>query len=157
MFIQFIKKIVVRELIIIAILCVLVFIIAARFDTLEFIVETMEIYEEYELDEFITVAIFLSFALSIFAFRRWNEATSANHKLIETNAELQDALAHINQLKNMLPICSSCKKIRDDEGNWHQLESYIHSQTGTEFSHSMCPDCMEQWYPNLKKRKASEN
>ena len=110
MFIQFIKKKVVRELMIIAILCVLVFIIAARLDTLEFIVETMGKYEEYELDEFITVTIFLSFALSIFAFRRWNEATTANHKLIETNSELQDALAHINQLKDLLPICSSCKK-----------------------------------------------
>lgn len=55
-------------------------------------------------------------------------------------------------LEGILPICSSCKKIRDDEGDWKPLESYIQSRTNAEFSHGICPDCMERLYPGLGKR-----
>ena len=47
----------------------------------------------------------------------------------------------------MLPICSACKKVRDDQGYWKQIEEYISQRSGAQFSHGLCPDCMEQLYP----------
>ncbi len=61
--------------------------------------------------------------------------------------KLQKALAEIKELKGILPICSSCKKIRDDKGYWTQIESYIHKHSNAEFSHAICPDCMKKMYP----------
>jgi hypothetical protein len=61
--------------------------------------------------------------------------------------ELQIALANVKTLKGLLPICASCKKIRDDEGYWHQVEVYIRSRSDVEFSHGICPGCVQTLYP----------
>lgn len=80
-----------------------------------------------------------------------------NNKLIESNKKLKEALSEIKQLNSFLPICASCKKIRDDKGYWNRIESYIESHTNSVFSHSMCPECNEKfyggedWYQELKK------
>jgi phosphoserine phosphatase RsbU/P len=58
--------------------------------------------------------------------------------------ELETALHEVKQLKRLLPICMYCKSIRDDKSYWHQIEEYIHSETGADFSHSICPQCMEK-------------
>ncbi|MBE7470413.1 MAG: response regulator [Anaerolineae bacterium] len=58
--------------------------------------------------------------------------------------ELEAALAQVEQLESFLPICSYCKKIRDDENYWQQLESYIETHFGTAFTHSICPDCYQK-------------
>jgi PAS domain S-box-containing protein len=63
--------------------------------------------------------------------------------------ELQEALANIKTLRGLLPICSYCKKIRDDKGYWNQIESYIRDHSGAEFTHGMCPECMKKLYPDL--------
>lgn len=63
--------------------------------------------------------------------------------------QLQDALKEIRTLSGMLPICSSCKKIRDDQGYWKQVESYISDHSDVEFSHSICPECAKKLYPDL--------
>jgi len=63
--------------------------------------------------------------------------------------ELQDALANIKTLHGLLPICSYCKKIRDDKGYWNQIESYIQDHSGAEFTHGMCPECLKKHYPDL--------
>jgi PAS domain S-box-containing protein len=60
--------------------------------------------------------------------------------------ELQDALANIRRLRGLLPICASCKKIRDDKGYWNQLETFIQEHSEAEFSHGFCPDCMKKLY-----------
>lgn len=52
-------------------------------------------------------------------------------------------------LEGILPICASCKKIRDEKGNWHQIESYIDNRTGAAFSHGLCPECAQKLYPEL--------
>jgi PAS domain S-box-containing protein len=65
--------------------------------------------------------------------------------------ELQDALARVKQLSGLLPICASCKKIRDDKGYWNQIETYIHEHSEAEFSHGICPECLEKLYPELKR------
>jgi hypothetical protein len=61
--------------------------------------------------------------------------------------ELTDALGNIKTLKGLLPICSSCKKIRDDKGYWQKVESYISEHTEAEFTHGICPDCVRRVYP----------
>jgi PAS domain S-box-containing protein len=61
--------------------------------------------------------------------------------------ELTDALAQIKTLKGLLPICSSCKKIRDDSGYWNTLEKYIMEHSEAEFTHGICPDCIRKYFP----------
>lgn len=63
--------------------------------------------------------------------------------------ELKKAISEIKQLSGLLPICSHCKKIRDDKGYWSQLESYIRDHSDAEFSHSICPDCAKKHYPEF--------
>ena len=62
--------------------------------------------------------------------------------------DLQEALARVKVLSGMLPICTSCKKIRDDKGYWNQIEVYIRDHSETEFTHSICPDCFKKLYPD---------
>jgi hypothetical protein len=67
-------------------------------------------------------------------------------KLID---ELQNALLEVKKLSGMLPICASCKKIRDDKGYWTQIEAYIREHSDAEFSHGICPECMKKLYPEF--------
>jgi len=73
--------------------------------------------------------------------------------LNRTVTELEDALDNVKQLSGLLPICASCKKIRDDRGYWTQIESYIREHSEAEFSHSICPDCVRKLYGDLGKKK----
>lgn len=61
--------------------------------------------------------------------------------------ELQEALGRVKSLSGLLPICASCKKIRDEKGHWHYLEIYIRNHTEADFSHGICPDCRRRLYP----------
>jgi PAS domain S-box-containing protein len=63
--------------------------------------------------------------------------------------KLNETLSQVKQLSGFLPICASCKKIRDDKGYWNQIESYIKDHSEAEFSHSICPDCRKKLYPDL--------
>ena len=74
------------------------------------------------------------------------EAEDERERLI---LELQDALAKVRTLTGLLPICSSCKKIRDEKGYWNQMEVYIQNHSDAEFTHSFCPDCMRHLYPEV--------
>lgn len=72
---------------------------------------------------------------------------------------LQKALSEVKTLRGFLPICSYCKKIRDDKGYWNQIESYIHKHSDAEFSHGICPDCSDKlygdqdWYIEMRKKR----
>jgi len=74
------------------------------------------------------------------------EAEIENQRLLN---ELKEALDKVKLLSGFLPICSSCKKIRDDKGYWNQIESYIGNNSEAEFSHSICPDCAKELYPDF--------
>jgi DNA-binding response OmpR family regulator len=63
------------------------------------------------------------------------------------NRLLEDQLAEIQLLQGLLPICSGCKKIKKDDGYWQGVEVYFRERAHVEFSHSMCPDCLKEWYP----------
>ncbi|MCA9933165.1 MAG: GAF domain-containing protein [Anaerolineales bacterium] len=74
------------------------------------------------------------------------QAEAERERLI---AELQSALAQVNRLSGLLPICASCKKIRDDEGYWQDVSIYIRNHSEAEFTHGICPDCMRDLYPEI--------
>jgi PAS domain S-box-containing protein len=73
-------------------------------------------------------------------------AEEERERLIE---ELQEALAKVKTLSGLLPICASCKRIRDDRGYWQQIEAYIQEHSDAEFSHSVCPECARKLYPEI--------
>ncbi len=69
--------------------------------------------------------------------------------LRKSNDELRKSLEQVKTLSGILPICANCKKIRDDKGDWQQVEVYLRQHSRAEFSHSFCPDCARTLYPNL--------
>lgn len=69
-------------------------------------------------------------------------------QLAAQNLELREALEHIKTLQGIVPICSFCKKIRDDKGFWNQVEVYVSKHSHAEFSHGICPECMVKHYPD---------
>ena len=71
------------------------------------------------------------------------------HSLRSRQHELKEALDKVKLLSGFLPICASCKKIRDDKGYWNQIEIYIRDHSEAEFSHSVCPECAKKLYPDF--------
>ncbi len=86
-------------------------------------------------------------------FRLQRELAGKNAELKRLRGELQAAQAEVKTLQGFLPICTSCKKIRDDQGYWNQIEQYFHAHTGVGFTHSICPDCLKNLYPDLYPKK----
>lgn len=80
--------------------------------------------------------IYLHYAMDITDIRR-------------TQKDLEEAVKEIKTLKGIIPICASCKNIRDDKGYWNQIESYIKEHSDADFSHSICPECAKKLYPDL--------
>ncbi len=70
----------------------------------------------------------------------------------EQNKILEKRLQEIKELRGLLPICASCKKIRNDTGYWEELEKYIRDRSNAEFTHSLCPDCIKQYYPSYYEK-----
>lgn len=76
-----------------------------------------------------------------------------HEKLLGEKKHLEQALREIKTLSGLIPICSNCKKIRDDKGYWQQVEVYVRDHSEADFSHSICPDCVEKLYPGYKSSK----
>jgi GAF domain-containing protein len=74
-------------------------------------------------------------------------------ELERSNNELQKALSEIKTLRGIVPICSKCKKIRDDKGFWQQVETYVSQHSDAFFSHAICPECVNEYYNELDKLK----
>ena len=81
-----------------------------------------------------------------------NQRKIREQDLKETVAKLRKALTENNQLKELLPICCNCKRIRNDEGYWKLLEQFFDDHAGVQFSHSVCPQCIPVLYPDYAKR-----
>ncbi|MFQ3597466.1 MAG: response regulator [Chloroherpetonaceae bacterium] len=90
-----------------------------------------------------------------------HEARRAKEKLIAEQAkllnELQTALANVKRLSGLVPICSSCKKIRDDKGYWNQLEAYLQENLQLNFTHGICPECVAMLYPQKSKPTTNQS
>jgi len=92
--------------------------------------------------------VFSSLARSEADLRGMNERLSAlSEEQQDLIDRLHEALTSIKTLKGMLPICASCKKVRDDKGYWNQIEEYVSAHSDAEFSHGICPDCVRKLYP----------
>lgn len=83
------------------------------------------------------------------SFQDITERILAEKAKVELIDHLQEALDRVNLLSGMLPICASCKKIRDDKGYWNQIETYIRDHSEAEFSHGICPECAKKLYPEF--------
>jgi CheY-like chemotaxis protein len=71
--------------------------------------------------------------------------------LAERNRVLETALGEVKKLSGLLPICANCKKIRDDQGYWHQVENYIKEHSDADFTHALCPSCLSELYPEIRR------
>jgi len=80
------------------------------------------------------------------AERRIQDTLAEKEELIR---ELTIAIDEVKTLRGFIPICAHCKKIRDDQGYWEQIEDYIGAHSEAEFSHGICPDCMKKYYPEI--------
>ena len=70
---------------------------------------------------------------------------------MEKNTRLETALAEVKTLSGLLPICASCKNIRDDKGYWNKIETYIQENSDAQFSHGICPECFKKHHPEEYK------
>lgn len=95
------------------------------------------------------VPLFVAPPIIIYYGKLLVKIVNAEERLRERAAKLEKALIEIKQLSGLLPICASCKKIRDDKGYWNQIEAYISQHSEAQFSHSVCPECAEKLYPDL--------
>jgi hypothetical protein len=137
-------------------------ILAYYIDVFEIFYQWSRGHEEWQIDEIFTAFVVLTIGLAIFSFRRWREQVSEHAELLRLMVEkekmiieLQEAYEKIKILRGFLPICSHCKKIRDDEGYWQQLEKYISEHSEAQFSHGICPACAKEHYSELLSEKNS--
>lgn len=81
--------------------------------------------------------------------RLQQDLAEKNAELQTKNEQLQRALDQVKMLSGLLPICANCKKIRDDQGYWQDVAAYIRDHSEADFTHSICPDCMQKLYPGF--------
>lgn len=85
-----------------------------------------------------------------------NEIGRINREKDQKIIELNTALSEIKTLRGIIPICASCKKIRDDKEHWNQIEVYIEEHSDADFSHGICPECAEKLYPEYNPYKKND-
>ena len=97
------------------------------------------------IEEVIAIPIFDTQGDVNFIIEELNDVT----ELIQSKEIIEHLKREVNTLRGIIPICSSCKNIRDDKGYWQQVEAYIRDRSEAKFSHSICPECFEKLYPEL--------
>lgn len=135
-----------RDLLIISIISVITFSLSSYFDFFERFTLWSRAYERWEVDDMFMMAIIFTFGLCFYSNRRWYELIAKEKALKEKNCEFAAAIEEIKTLEGILPTCSYCKRIRDDEDKWHQMEWYIRSNSNAEFSHGICEDCEKEHF-----------
>lgn len=81
-----------------------------------------------------------------------HQLATTERDITELKNELRRKKEELKLLRKILPICASCKRIRDSKNNWHQIEEYIHNKYSAEFSHGICPACMKELYPDIYEK-----
>ncbi len=95
------------------------------------------------------VALLARVASALNLKREMDTRKARERELAEKNRDLEQALREVKVLRGFIPICASCKKIRDDKGYWQQIETYIQERSEALFSHGICKDCMKKLYPDF--------
>lgn len=131
-------------------------IVTTAFNDLEYMMEAIEI----GIDSFIMKPVDIGKLIS--AIEKCDELIRLRKEIIVRDEEqrilieeLQRAIDEVNTLKGILPICSSCKSIRDDKGYWTAVEEYVTAHSEAVFTHSLCPHCVKALYPDLNLTKIS--
>ena len=113
---------------------------------------SLSVYMKAIIDSSLLVVIVFP-AMYFFVLKPMQANSAAIQQAADRQAklvtELQKALDEVKTLSGLLPICSSCKKIRDDKGYWNQIEKYLHEHSNIDFTHGICPDCMKKLYPEF--------
>jgi hypothetical protein len=94
-------------------------------------------------------SILLTMTLGHLLLKAWKRRQATQEEKERLIGSLQQALVEVKELKGLLPICSACKKIRDDQGYWNQMETYISNHTDATFTHGLCPECMKDYFPGI--------
>lgn len=92
------------------------------------------------------IALAVAAAGAALGLHRWRISRIRAHER-ELERRVAEAVARVKRLHGLLPICSSCKKIRDDKGYWNAIEQYVRERSDAEFSHGICPECAAKLYP----------
>ncbi len=142
-----------RDLVVIAGLAVIIFILSASFDLLNKIIDWLYHHDTWQLDELITVFVFLSAAMSVYAFRRYQELVAEADRRQQAEAAtarlvpaLERAREDAASLRKIVPVCPSCKRIRDTRGNWYEMETYLEIHYMTRVNDGLCPGCARDAY-----------
>jgi ligand-binding sensor domain-containing protein len=109
----------------------------------------------YQRRFFVPLLVLGAMAMGV-ALHRVRTARMRAHE-VELQRRIDEAVANVKLLRGLLPICASCKKIRDDGGYWNQIETYVSEHSSAEFSHSICPECMNKLYPDYVEAQARRN
>ena len=149
-----------RDLIVIMCTAVIVFAVSASIDLLNKIIAWIYQHDTWQLDELFTVFIFLAGAMSFYAFRRYHEllAEMARRQRAEaTTAQLVPALERAREdaasLRKIVPVCPSCKRIRDTKGDWFEMETYLEVHYMTRVNDGLCPGCARDAYVRTQARE----
>ena len=142
-----------RDLIAIAVLAVVVFAVSAIFDVFNLVLGFLYRHESWQLDELFTVALYLVIAGVVYAWRRHSELNvqmrrreAAEVQTSRLIPELERALDEVAALRKIIPICSSCGRVRDAGGNWCPADTYMEIHYATKFSDGYCPECAREAY-----------
>lgn len=105
-------------------------------------------FPEYR-EQYLNLALSISelCGLVIENAKKREQLKESEARLQQEKEKLEKALAEVHQLSGLLPICMHCKKIRDDQGYWKRIETYIEEHSGAEFSHGICEECLNRYYP----------
>jgi len=125
------------------------------FKTGDFLESFFSRHDPDELWMRLVTTFVVMFASSIAQYMA-NKITKAYEKEREINIKLEASIKEIKLLQGILPICASCKKIRDDKGFWNQVETYITEHSEAQFSHGICPECAKKLYPEFTREHLKE-
>jgi hypothetical protein len=106
---------------------------------------------DFTLTGFVQALVFGAVSLLVASLEK--QRRHAIESLENANQNLINSLNEIKVLRGILPVCSYCKRIRADDDSWVQMEKYIHEHSEAGFSHTVCPDCLAKYYPDIYRRK----
>ena len=121
-----------KDLVVMIIIATVLFALASIFHVFERFADFHQKHGVGPIDDFVIAFAALTIAFAIFSLRRWRE--------------LQKALANVRTLQGLIPICASCRRIRDDIGYWNHLEFYLETHSEAELIHTICPKCAKKLY-----------
>jgi hypothetical protein len=152
----------IRDGIVIVLVGLVLYVISLKYDIVDHLMRFVREHETWQLDEIIVVVVYLVLAGGLFVWRRRDELLEQVRAREEAETEkarllpkLETALKEVNELTGLLPVCAWCKRIRDDQGYWSQVDAYLAQHTGIGITHGICPDCAKGF--DSRTRKLGDN